>query len=108
MKTFDLYGIKNNDLENARTLIEKILDFKFVAHESSYFGGVYYRYNNVGEEHFILQKNFDLVEDEWFEDKHKNIKILFYVNETNRSRKIKETISSNTDKVVLLRHKIIE
>jgi hypothetical protein len=88
MKTYELYGIKQGDLESARIAIEKILGIRLIGHESSYHGGNYYRLGDLGNEHFILQWNFDPMENEWTEEKYKEMPILFYINETDRPEEL--------------------
>lgn len=54
-------------------------------HESGHRCGEYYRVGDVGSEHFILQKNFDDVDEEWTEPTYRECGLLLYANETNRA-----------------------
>src|SRR4051812_25426941 len=86
MKSFDLYGCSHhNDLLAARRALEQALALSFVAHESSYHGGDYYRCGAVGSEHFILKRNHDERENEWAESQLQEYALLLYVNETLRA-----------------------
>jgi len=85
MTTYLLFGIEGDDLEAARARIEHALRIKMDLHESGYRCGEYYRLGDVGREHFILQKNFDEIEEDWTEPGCKNYGLLFYANETSRA-----------------------
>lgn len=85
MKTYLLFGIEGDDLHGALGVVESALGIKMELHESGYRCGEYYRLGDVGDEHFILQKNFDDVEDEWTEPACRECGLLFYANETDRA-----------------------
>ena len=68
MKTYDLYGYDDQDIESARQAIQDAFGIVLKAHESSYHCGAYYRLGDIGTEHFILQRNYDDFEKEWTED----------------------------------------
>jgi len=70
----DLYGFASASLEQARTLIESALTSTFIAHESSYRGGTYYRIGVESEEQFILQNNFDPLEGSGWKEVLRNTK----------------------------------
>ncbi len=89
MAYYDLYEIQAKTLEEARETVEKALEIVFSVHESSYHGGKYYRLNDIDQENFILQNNYDPFENEWFEDEFKEAKSLLYVNKTDRKEEIK-------------------
>lgn len=103
MAYFDLYEIRAKSLERARKAVESALEINLYEHESSYHGGIYYRLNDVGQEHFILQKNFDPFEDDWFEIDFKDAQILLYVNMTERSKEIQQLLNSACLSIVSLR-----
>lgn len=106
MKTYDLYGIAAVSLEEAREIVEVTLRIHMQAHESGYHGGVYYRMNDVGSEHFLLKRNYDDCEVEWAEPQHKEWPFLLYVNETARSNDVRALFSSVTA-ASLLRHRTV-
>jgi hypothetical protein len=41
MKAYDLYGFKGLTLDQVRSVVEKMLDVRFVPHESSFWGEYY-------------------------------------------------------------------
>lgn len=103
MKTYDLYGLSCRNLEEAKARVEPALGVTLIAHESGYHCGDYYRYKDVGEEHFILQRNFDDLEGEWTEPANQDQPLLLYVNETDRSAELRDALEQ-VDGVVRLRH----
>lgn len=107
MKSYDLYGLKSPDLETVRATIEQALAIKFNLHESLYLGGAYYRFGNVGEEEFILQKNFNSFEQEWTEAEFQEVGILLYINATIRSDEIERKLTSNVTGILLLKREIL-
>ena len=95
MKTerrFDLFGIKNGDLKDARMRVEAVLGIRLILHESSYHGGVYYRCGSPGEEEFILKRNYDPIEEEYAEEAFPQHSVLLYVDCTARSEVIKDKL----------------
>ena len=83
MRTYLLFGLTGNDLADATTRIQCALGIAMSAHESSYRGGEYYRARDVGEEHFILQTNFDFTEGDWAEPQFSEHALLLYANEVS-------------------------
>jgi len=104
--SYDLYGIECADIGVARAIVEGALKITLVAHESGYRCGEYFRYKDVGDEHFILQKNYDEFEDEWTEESFSQYPQLLYVNETTRSEELGKFLQSD-ERVSLLRHQEI-
>jgi hypothetical protein len=94
MKTYLLFGIECDDLQNARSQLEHALGLTLDLHESGYRGGEYYRRGDVGDEHFILQRNFDDVEMEWAEPSCSECGLIFYANETERADFICSALAS--------------
>ncbi|WP_394847656.1 hypothetical protein LZC95_09355 [Pendulispora brunnea] len=94
MTTYDVYGVKLSTLEAAREAIELALGIKFVAHESMFLGGDYYRLGDVGEECFILQQNYNEFEGEWTDSAYKEYAYLLYVNETERAHELEKLLMS--------------
>ena len=88
MKTYLLFGIEGDDLHGARSRLERALGVTMDLHESGYRCGEYYRRGDVGSEHFLLQRNYDRVEQEWTEPDCKEYGLLFYANETDRAEGI--------------------
>ena len=76
MADFDLYGSTSDNLQNARELLEAALNIQFVAGESLYQGGDYYRCGDLRREHFVLKHNIDPIDGEQVEKKFPESKIL--------------------------------
>lgn len=105
-KTYSLYGIEHCSLDDAKTLVEKSLGVALQAHESSYYCGDYYRHGSTGEEHFVLQSNFDEHEGEWTAPEHTTFPVLLYVNESERPDEI-AVMLERLDQVTLLNHEVL-
>ncbi|WP_086932714.1 hypothetical protein [Agarilytica rhodophyticola] len=104
---YDMYGFKFDDINTAKSFIDEALNIEMVAHESGYHCGDYFRFGDVGKEHFILQRNFDDFEQEWTEESYSKYPLLFYVNETKRNESISKLLLLN-ERVSLLKHEIID
>lgn len=102
-KIYDLYGVFVNSIEEARSLVERVIGLEFHLHESSYRGGDYFRLHDVGREHFILQRNYDKFEREWFEQEYREAPFILYVNDTQRSDELHEVLTALPN-IRLLRH----
>ena len=100
-RIYDLYGVECNDIETARFVIEDLLNMSMIAHDSIY-RGVYYRFNSVGQENFILQNNYNDFEEEWTEKRYSKYPLLLYVNETQRSSEVASLLQSD-NRVVRLK-----
>ncbi len=100
---FDLYGCRLKDLEFAKMEVEHALDVKLKPHESDYHGGDYYRFDSSSGESFLLKRNFDAVEGEWFEDQFKEFPILLYVDKTQRPEEIEKRLQRSGPEFTLLR-----
>jgi hypothetical protein len=85
VKTYLLFGIDGEDLQDARARIERALGIRMELHDSDYLCGDYYRFGRVGGENFILQKNFDEVEGEWTDPGCTEFGLLLYASETDRA-----------------------
>ncbi len=89
MKTFDLYSVDAEDLDHARSIVEPVLETRFVEHESGFHCGRYFRHGLPGAEHFVLQRNYDDFAGEWTESDFRDSTFLLYVNETARAEELK-------------------
>jgi hypothetical protein len=108
MKTCDLYGFRNDDLEAAKLAVERSLGVRLAAHESLYLGGNYYRLGGLGGEHFILRRNIDLLDDEPAELEFPEIGILLYVNETEQARDLEQILTAKIEGLLLLRREELD
>ena len=102
MNSYLLYGFSKGKLENLRKMVESALEITLNPHESIYHGGDYYRLNDIGAEHFILQRNLEL-ENELAEDEFPDHSILLYVNETQRADNLHMMLINNIPEITLLR-----
>lgn len=76
---FDLYGLRHESIEAARTSVERALGTELVAHESSYRGD-YFRGDQSAGEDLILQPNYHAAERQWVEPAHRDVPYLLYVS----------------------------
>jgi hypothetical protein len=90
-----LFGLKLTDIESAKNLVEKVLDLKLNAHESSYVGD-YYRADGPGDEEIVLQENYDRDDEEWTEPDHQDMALLLYINESTRADMIESKLKPET------------
>ncbi|MCB9148600.1 MAG: hypothetical protein H6641_07545 [Caldilineaceae bacterium] len=108
MKTyFDLYGFKQSDLELVRAELEMVLELKFVAHDSLYRGGLYYRCDRPHSESFQLVGNFNHIEQEYAEEQFADYPTLLYVEQASSPKVTEETIVNNMSSAKLLRREIL-
>jgi hypothetical protein len=101
---YELYRVEATSLDEARSLIERLLGLSFEEHDSAYHGGRYYRSGDEAHEHFVLKENRDPFEDEPAEDSFPDARILLYVNDTTRSSELERTFNEGSKTIVLLRH----
>jgi hypothetical protein len=103
MNTYDVYGFLTDDLETVRASVESALGVVFAAHESSYRGGDYYRFGEVGNEELILQYNLSTVDGEWAEEGFREFPTLLYVDNTSRAEEIEKFLTAKNMGASLLR-----
>ncbi|WP_082386886.1 hypothetical protein [Achromobacter kerstersii] len=101
MAAYDLYGFKGVNILEVKSKIEKNLNFSFEERESSYQGGVYYKFSKGGSESFVLKINTDPFDGEAVEQIFSGYSILLYVDMTLRSEEIQLLLSAE---FCLLRH----
>jgi hypothetical protein len=76
---FDLYGLRHESIDAARTSVERALGTELVAHESSYLGNYFRGDESVGED-LILQPNYHDAERQWVEPAYRDVPYLLYVS----------------------------
>lgn len=106
LTSYDLYGIQCETLEIAKAKVESLLKIFMRGHESGFHCGEYYRLYDIGQEHFVLQNNYDEFEGEWTEEIFSDFPILLYVNETDRSDDLRLVLLKD-QQVFLLRHQFL-
>jgi|RhiMetdeSRZDD1v2_1073273.scaffolds.fasta_scaffold925405_2 hypothetical protein len=108
MKSYDLYGFTSDNLDKLAESLGRTLGVTFSLHESSYRGGDYYRSGTPGQEEFVLQSNYDQIEDEIAEPEFPKYSTLLYVGPTDHSEEIKDRIEMEMKSAaVLLRHRVL-
>jgi hypothetical protein len=104
MSTEDLYGMKTDDLEEARILVEKTLAIELEPHNSSYHGGDYYSKKMENRDEILLQMNNDNDGEEgsWANEDYKDFGILLQVYSPEHGDDYKKALSSKCSKFILL------
>jgi hypothetical protein len=78
-QVYDLYGIKESDLDRAKVMVEQLLGITLEPHQSAYLGS-YFRWGRPYGKEIILQSNFNQAEEDWSEGDFKDFPLLLYVN----------------------------
>ena len=104
MSTYDLYGLKSDDLDGAKRLFDAMLSITFDPRESLYQGGDYYFYGDKSGEHFVLKRNLDPFDGDPSEINFPDYKILLYINDTHPANELRAAISSAESGVTHLRN----
>ncbi|MBK5073785.1 hypothetical protein I2492_13435 [Budviciaceae bacterium CWB-B4] len=105
MKFYDLYGFNGVSIFKAKSKVEEKLNFSFEERDSSYQGGIYYKFGDKESECFILKGNIDPFDGEPVEQMFSGYSVLLYVDMTSRSEEIKSLLSTKFD---LLRHELFD
>lgn len=103
MSTYDLYGFQLDDLEYARAATESALKVEMVPHDSLYLGEYYL--GQMGEAEIQIRRNLDPLDGELSEREFPNMRILLYVNKTERAKEIGLTLKTLSPELVFLRRK---
>jgi hypothetical protein len=93
MNIFDAYGLKADDLEQARAWIEPVIG-RMELHESSYTGE-YYLLDISSDENYKLQPNF--CDGDFTEEDYQYCGMLLYVNQSPRGNEIRKSLLSRLD-----------
>ena len=104
MAIYDLYGINASSIEEAKSLVERLLSIQLEERESSYHRGPYFAHGQIGHENFEIKFNMDPFEDVPNEDDFPDHEFLLYVNNTGRSNELQAALGKGGDVVSLLRH----
>jgi hypothetical protein len=87
------FGFREKDIAQVKTRLESLLGIEFTERESSYYCGRYFRFESSTTGQFILQENFDSVENEWVEESHQDLPLLLNVSEAPESDKLRKTLT---------------
>ncbi|HDS1530896.1 TPA: hypothetical protein QEK88_000719 [Stenotrophomonas maltophilia] len=90
--TYDLYGAKGHDLYPAMRIAEATLGVIFEEKDSSYQGGVYYKFKGDGSENIVIKMNVDPFDGGVAEMEFPEHSVLLYVNSTKRSSELEGAI----------------
>ena len=102
IRRYDMFGINDLTLEDARSMVEKTLGFRFARRNSRLHGGTYYLYRlNTGKE-YKLYSNFDATKSEWIQDHYKDYSILLSVSDLDNMDDIQKQIMASCKKTVLI------
>jgi hypothetical protein len=104
--TFDLYGCSLS-LSDARAFLEPLLALQFDERESTYYGGIYFRFGDQTSENLILKRNVDPFDGEPVEMEHADFPVLFYVNRTSRASYFERVLAGASNVFLLLRRQSI-
>ena len=70
-----LFGAKLENIDEARTALERLLGVRFAPHESLYFGGDYFRFEEAGTT-LMLRCNFFDDDGDWVESAFPDERLL--------------------------------
>ena len=105
MKNYDIYGSKNLNLAKIAKKIDLVLDTQFKIGNSYYYGGEYYRYGEGNTENFILQSNFNQIEQEWSKIIFQEFPLLLFVNNTDRADEIRNLFITSISELEFLKRR---
>jgi len=105
MAAYDLYGVKRGTIFEVRLKVEESLNVFFEERESTYQGGIYYRFGEGELEKFFLKVNVDPFDGEAVELEFSKYPVLMYVDMTTRSEEIRRLLGVE---FCLLRHELYD
>ena len=79
MTYYDLYGFEVEHLDDAKRILEDVLEVRFNTHDSLYFG-IYYMSEGIMGDKISIKSNSDPEENEYLEPDFPNIDCLIYVD----------------------------
>jgi len=106
VKIYDIYGFKTDSFTDVTPAVERAIGLNFEMRESCYRGGTYYKYGkDPRKENFSIQKNYNPAEEEWEEENYQEMKILLFVNNTERANKLKLKLMTEIPGITLIKRK---
>lgn len=102
-KIFDLFGLRCDDLEEARRLVERVLPVTFQLHESLYWGGDYFAARSPRVGKITIRHNFNAFTGKLTEPKFPDMPILVAVSEPPEPDGLKQSLLSAGPEVQFLR-----
>jgi hypothetical protein len=97
------YGLEDKNIEQVRYNIEAALGIQMVAHDSTYWGGLYYRYGTVGDESVVLRNNYNSFDGEYAESDHHEYELLLHINKPYSLGDIEAKLKQSLSTVHLLK-----
>jgi hypothetical protein len=80
MRTALLFGLTATELDDGRAMVEGAVGLRMELHDSSFYGGDYFRGRGPGDEELILRYNYDDLDDEWTEPDHAQYPLLLLID----------------------------
>ena len=97
-----LFGIRVSSLDEARSLIEKILGIHFEERESIFHGGRYFAFGKPSLRHIILQENVELDDEELAEPDFPDWRYLLYLIGTSEYPQVLAALQSEPELIATL------
>ncbi len=91
------FGFTESNIVDLKAKLESLFGFIFEEHESSYYGGRYFKFRSDMAGEFILQANFDLIEGEWIEEAHQDRPLLLNISDAPDAEGIQKALARITD-----------
>ena len=101
MKTFDAYGFKKVPRETVAGIVADALGVHFEDHDSLYWGDC--KVATVGAETFRVFSNYNVFENEWFENENRDCAVLLYIEATERADEIRQRLMERLPTITPLR-----
>jgi hypothetical protein len=100
---YDLYGFSTDDIDVAKSIVERALNVKLEAHDSDFVDDYFMLQTDEGEE-IVLKENYSKEEDAYREPDFNGQAILLYIDElTEGNSKVIEAALLSSGGVSLLR-----
>ena len=88
------FGMAETDLDQAAADLAQVLNVTWTARESIQHGGSYYSAQGIDKESFELLRNYNAMDDDWFELDFKHCPVVFHVEITERPDLLIEILTS--------------
>ncbi|WP_052551405.1 hypothetical protein [Enhygromyxa salina] len=105
---YDVYGLTELSLTDARSIIEKALGLELSERGSEYFGGAYYKYRLDSGREAILFSNFIAARADWVRGRHKDYSVLLEVSDLEDMDEIQQRLMASCSGIVLLETSTID
>lgn len=91
----DLYGFTGDELEAIRGMIERALRITLHKDRNQY-RGIFYSVQDLDGETFILQRNWEPLDNEPMEEQYPDMSVLLYVQNTRRASELELLLTTTT------------